>query len=831
MQVTGGRSLTDYNARMPFPVRIVLVEPSHPGNIGAVARAMKNMGVLDLWLVAPRQFPHPEAAALASSAADLLDTAHVVDSVPAALAGCGFVLGTTARVRTQYPWPILAAREAAVRAVGEAQTAPVALLFGPERTGLTNEHLALCHALVQVPTNPDYSSLNLAQAVLLLAYELRMASGAAPVLPERETPLPAAEAMEHLYGHFDRVMQRAGFEMHGKAEHVSRRVRRLLHRAVPDQQELNLLRGFLSSVEAAIGAVATPACLPYFDHAATSPLRPEARAALLAQVDGTATLAGVVAAGNPTARAHVPGRLAAEGLAAARMALAAIVGAVPEALVFTSGATEADNLAVLGAARAAATVGGGLLPGVATPVGGSLLPTKGHVVTARTEHRAVLDACAQLQREGFTVDYLQPGADGRVTPEQVAAVLRPDTVLVSLMLVNNETGVVQDLPGIAAVCRAHGALLHTDAAQALGKVPVDVAALDVDLLSLSAHKCGGPVGVGALYVRRSPRPVLQALTFGGGQEGGLRPGTPPVALATAFAAAATAATAELPAAMARHGLCQQRLLDGLRALPGWQQNAATGARTAAIVSLTFDGVEGESLLLAMEPFAVASGAACSSVSREPSAVLRALGHDDARAEATLRISFGWQTTETAVDALARHLARVVTRLRALAAGTSLLGTSRVALADPLPRTQDPAGAYSRRLRGWLAAPLRAWADSPLYGDARAWAEGAAVDTGSRTMVAFRAGSDGHGGTRVRWLARGCPHVLGACEVMAETLERELVSRQRGPHTGDGSGELATYPATALRPFAAAVDAPAEKLTRLLAVLEAAATLRNRYTAG
>ncbi len=803
---------------MSHPVRIVLVEASHPGNIGAVARAMKNMGLLDLWLVAPRQFPHPEATALASSAADVLDTAQVVDSVAEALAGCGFVLGTTARVRTQYPWPILAAREAAVRAVGEAQLAPVALLFGPERTGLTNEHLALCHALVQIPTNPDYSSLNLAQAVLLLAYELRMATGAQPVLPEREAPLPAAETVEHLYDHFDRVMQRAGFEMHGKPEHISRRVRRLLHRAVPDQQVVNLLRGFLTTVEAAIGSTTAPLALPYFDHAATSPLRPEARAALLEQLDGTHTLAGTVVAGNPTARAHVPGRLAADALAAARAALAGCIGAVPESLVFTVSATEADNLAVLGAVRAAVA---------------SKRPTKGRVLTAKTEHRAVLDACAQLEREGFGVDVLLPGPDGRVTPAMVAAALRDDTVLVSLMLVNNETGGVQDIAGIAAVCRARGVLLHTDAAQALGKVPVDVTALDVDLLSLSAHKCGGPVGVGALYVRRSPRPVLQPLTFGGGQEGGLRPGTPSVALAAAFAAAAVAANTDLAAATARHAVFEKRLLAGLAGLPGWQQNAAQGTRTAAIVSLTFDGVDGESLLLAMEPFAVASGAACSSVGREPSAVLRALGHDDARAEATLRVSFGWNTRDAEVDDLARHLARVVTRLRALAAGTALVPGTRVALADGLPRSQDPAGAHSRRLRGWLAAPLRAWADSPLEGGPTAWAEGSATDAASRTAVTFRGGSDGHGGMRVRWVAQGCPHVLGACEVMAETLERELVSRQRGPHTGqeEGGAAPAAYPATALRSFAAAVDAPAEKLTRLLAVLEAATALRNRYTAG
>jgi len=460
------------------------------------------------------------------------------------------------------------------------------------------------------------------------------------------------------------------------------------------------------------------------------------------------------------------------------------------------------------------------------------MPTKGRVLTAKTEHRAVLDACAQLEREGFGVDVLLPGPDGRVTPAMVAAALRDDTVLVSFMLVNNETGALQDIAGIAAVCRLRGVLVHTDAAQALGKVPVDVAALDVDLLSLSAHKCGGPVGVGALYVRRSPRPVLQPLTFGGGQEGGLRPGTPSAALAAAFAAAAVAATTDLPVATARHAALEQHLLAGLAGLPGWQQNAAHGLRSAAIVSLTFDGVDGESLLLAMEPFAVASGAACSSVGREPSAVLRALGHDDARAEATLRVSFGWNTRDAEVDELVRHLARVVTRLRALAAGTALAPGSRVSLADGLPRSQDPAGQHSRRLRGWLAAPLRAWADSPLEGGPTAWAEGGATDEASRTAVTFRGGSDGHGGMRVRWVARGCPHVLGACEVMAETLERELVSRQRGPHTGQEAGDAApaAYPATALRSFAAAVDAPAEKLTRLLAVLEAATVLRNRYTA-
>jgi cysteine desulfurase len=445
----------------------------------------------------------------------------------------------------------------------------------------------------------------------------------------------------------------------------------------------------------------------------------------------------------------------------------------------------------------------------------------------------VLEACAQLAREGFEVEHLPPAADGRVTPESVAAALRAETLLVSLMLVNNETGVVQDLRAISAVCRPRGVLVHTDAAQALGRIPLDVVALDVDLLSVSAHKCGGPVGIGALYVRRLPRPTLDPLLFGGGQEGGLRPGTQAVALASAFAAAATEAVEQQSRAMAAQREWAERLLAGLAGLPGWQQNGRAAPRVPTILSLTFDGVDGEALLLAMEPFAVASGAACSSAAREPSGVLRALGLDDARAESTLRISFGWTTTTAAVDGLARHLARVVSRLRALASAEAVGDAAgRVALADGLTEAAAPAGPYSRRLRQWVAAPLRAWVDSPLQGGAAECFEGSATDPASRTVVGFRAGADGQGGWRVRWTARGCPHVLGACEVMAETLERELVFRRRVCSTGTGgeSGPPVTVPSMDLRSFAAAVDAPPDKLTRLLAVQEAAAALRRRYTA-
>lgn len=800
-----------------LPIRIVLVEPAHPGNIGAAARAMKNMGLADLWLVAPRQYPHAEATALAAGAADLLDSAHLVGDVATAVAGCGFVIGTSARARTQYPWPILPAREAAARLVAEAAAAPVAVLFGPERTGLTNEHLELCHALLQVPTNPDYGSINLAQAVLLVGYELRMAVGAALPAPPRESPLPPVEQLEHLYAHFARVMVESGFETHGEAAHVGRRLRRLLHRAVPEQQEVNLLRGFLGAVSAALARVpATPAdpataapLLPYFDHAATTPLHPAALAAMEAAWRG--------APANAAARAHRPGRAAAQALEAARAAVAAAIGAPPASIVFTSGATEADNLAVLGAARGNAARGR-------------------HVLTARTEHRAVLDACAQLAREGFEVQYLPTDAAGCVTAEAVAAALRPDTVLVSLMLVNNETGVIQDLAGIAAVCRPRGVLVHTDAAQALGRVPVEVAALDVDLLSLSAHKCGGPGGIGALFVRREPRPTLAPLLHGGGHEGGLRPGTPPLALAAGFAAAAHAAAGDLPAEAARLAALRDGLEAHLANVPGLTLNAAGAPRSPSITSATVDGVDGESLLFMLEPFAVASGAACSSVTREPSAVLRALGHDEARAEATLRISLGRTTRSAEVDALAAQVPLVVMRLRALAAGSAGPATPRQAVSQAAaqaalaPLAAVPAGEagqYSARVRHWVAAPLRAEADFAIPVPA---ALGEAAEPASRTRVCFLVAADGAGGVRVRWRARGCPHVLAAAEVAAEALERELVARSRAPSMGEGAGAGHAQPAWPdVRAFAAAVDAPTEKLGRLLAVLEAAAAARSRYT--
>lgn len=374
----------------------------------------------------------------------------------------------------------------------------------------------------------------------------------------------------------------------------------------------------------------------YFDHAATSPVDPRVARVMALALEAT---------GNPAAT-HAAGRAARERVEAARCEVAALIGAPPAAIVFTSGATESDNLAILGAARANVMRGR-------------------HLVSLRTEHRAVLDACAQLEREGFRVTLLTPGRDGLIDPAEVAAVLRPETTLVSVMLVNNETGVIQDIPGIAARCRSAGVLLHVDAAQAAGRVPLDVASLDADLISLSAHKIHGPTGVGALYVRREPRPALQPLQFGGGQEGGLRSGTLPVhqivGMGEAYALARRLGAQE----SAELAVLRERLWAALAPLGAVHLNGHPTRRAPHILNVSFEGVDGESLLFALRSVSLASGAACSAASGEPSYVLRALGRDDALAQASLRFSFGRPTTAADVDELARRVTAAVQRLRAL----------------------------------------------------------------------------------------------------------------------------------------------------------------------
>jgi cysteine desulfurase len=352
------------------------------------------------------------------------------------------------------------------------------------------------------------------------------------------------------------------------------------------------------------------------------------------------------APGNPSS-AHAAGRAARARVEAARAEVAALIGAPPASIVFTSGATEADNLAVLGAARGNAARGR-------------------HIVSARTEHRAVLDACARLEREGFGVTLVKPDRSGLVEPAAIAAALTPATSLVSLMLVNNEIGVVQDIAAVGAICRARGVLLHVDAAQAAGRVPIDVATLDVDLMSLAAHKIHGPPGVGALYVRREPRPTLLPLQFGGGQEGGLRSGTLPAHQIVGMGAAYRFAATELPTEAPRLASLTAALWAHLATLGGVHLNGHPERRAPHILNVSFEGVDGESLLYALDDLAVASGSACGASSHEPSYVLRALGRDDALAQASLRFSVGRPTTAAEIVEAASRVRDAVSRLRSLA---------------------------------------------------------------------------------------------------------------------------------------------------------------------
>ena len=378
----------------------------------------------------------------------------------------------------------------------------------------------------------------------------------------------------------------------------------------------------------------------YLDYAATAPLDARVADAMCEFLRDPGLQ------GNP-ASAHAPGRAAAARVEAARAHVARLIGARQESIVFTSGATESVNLAILGAARAA-------------PAGSR------HVVSSRTEHRAGIDACRQLEREGYGVTWLKPGPDGAVDPAQVAAELRADTALVSLMHANNETGVVNDVAAVGRVCGERGIVFHVDAAQSAGKLPIDVEAMGVSLLSLCAHKLGGPKGVGALYLRHRPRPALQPLQFGGGHERGLRAGSLATHQIAGFGLACELALAGLAGESARVRALRERLWSGLEAAAPVARNGAADPALPGILNVRFPGVEGESLLLALDGrLAASSGSACSSATAEPSYVLRALGLSDLAAQASLRLSLGRDTTEEEVDRAARLLVSAVQRLRAV----------------------------------------------------------------------------------------------------------------------------------------------------------------------
>lgn len=385
----------------------------------------------------------------------------------------------------------------------------------------------------------------------------------------------------------------------------------------------------------------TEICTPlYFDYAATTPVDER----VVRRMVECLGLRGCFA--NPASSSHAPGREARGRVEMARREVAALLGARPTEIIWTSGATESNNLALKGAARFHADRGR-------------------HIVTSRTEHKAVLDTCRQLEKEGWQVSYVSPGPGGVMTVAEIEPALRPDTVLVSVMYVNNEIGTVNDLAPIGRLCRERGVLFHVDAAQAAGKLPVNVDEIEADLLSVSAHKVYGPKGVGALYLRGSPKSRLEPQIHGGGHEWGMRSGTLAthqiVGMGEAFRIAATEQAAE---AERLRGL-RTRLWEGIVGLGGVHLNGDPERRVAGILNVSFEGVEGESLLFALRDLALSSGSACTSASREASYVLRALGRDDQLAQSSLRFSLGRFSTVEEVDYAIAVVREQVNRLRSL----------------------------------------------------------------------------------------------------------------------------------------------------------------------
>ena len=385
----------------------------------------------------------------------------------------------------------------------------------------------------------------------------------------------------------------------------------------------------------------------YFDYLSTTPLDPAVAAAMAECL----TLDG--AFGNPASRSHRYGWEAEMAVETARQQLAALIGADVRELVFTSGATEADNLAIKGVAEAARCAGPDPSPD----------PGPAHIVTSATEHKAVLDSCRALERRGVSVTYLPPDAQGLTPPQAVAAALRPETCLVSVMHANNEIGTINDVAAIIEVAHAAKVPVHVDAAQSVGKIPVDVRALDVDLLSISAHKFYGPKGVGALYRRRRDKVALEAQIHGGGHERGLRSGTLATHQIVGMGRAAQLAMADLADESERLAGLRRRLSAAIADIPGIRLNGHPERRLPGALNISVADVEGEALLLALPEFALSTGSACTSATLEPSHVLHALGLSDVLAHSSLRISLGRFSTAADVDFFSERLHEVVPRLR------------------------------------------------------------------------------------------------------------------------------------------------------------------------
>ena len=382
----------------------------------------------------------------------------------------------------------------------------------------------------------------------------------------------------------------------------------------------------------------TPHFPIYLDYGATTPVDPRVVDAMVPWLREHF--------GNAASRSHAWGWEAEEAIEKARGQVADLIGADPREIVWTSGATESINLALKGAAQ--------------------FYKTKGkHLITLKTEHKAVLDTMRELERQGFEVTYLDVKEDGLLDLDALRAAIRPDTILISVLFVNNEIGVIQDIPAIGALCREKGILLHVDAAQATGRVEIDMNVLPIDLMSMTAHKTYGPKGIGALYVRRKPRVRLEAQMHGGGHERGMRSGTLPTHQIVGMGEAFRIAKEEMPAELERIRMLQKRLLDGICDIEQVYINGDLERRVPHNVNASFNFVEGESLIMGIKGIAVSSGSACTSASLEPSYVLRALGRSDELAHSSLRITIGRFSTEEDIDAAVKAIRENVVKLREL----------------------------------------------------------------------------------------------------------------------------------------------------------------------
>jgi cysteine desulfurase len=378
----------------------------------------------------------------------------------------------------------------------------------------------------------------------------------------------------------------------------------------------------------------------YFDYSATTPVDAGVAEAMMKCLTSEGNF------GNPASRSHVFGWKAEEAVENAREQVAQLINADPREIVWTSGATESDNLAIKGVALFNIKRGK-------------------HIITSKIEHKAVLDTCRQLEREGFEVTYLEPTSEGIISPEAVAAAIRPDTTLVSLMHVNNEIGVINDIAAIGTICRERHVYFHVDGAQSLGKLPVDMEQLPVDLFSISGHKMYGPKGIGALYVRRKPRVRIEAQIHGGGHERGMRSGTLPTHQIVGLGAAAAVAKARLDADYQHAKTLRERFLAGISDIEQVHVNGSLEHGVPHILNVSFAFVEGESLIMSLKDLAVSSGSACTSASLEPSYVLRALGLSDELAHSSLRFGFGRGTTAEQVDFAVEKIHYAVNKLREL----------------------------------------------------------------------------------------------------------------------------------------------------------------------